>query len=107
MKLDSLENLFVHELHDLLSAEKQLVKALPENGQRGRDLRCKMHSKNIFNKPRATSRALNKSSSPWARLPARNIAKRWRGWSKKARICWRKRLPDGQGCGLDWCGAAR
>jgi len=29
MKLDSLENLFVHELKDLLSAEKQLIKALP------------------------------------------------------------------------------
>jgi ferritin-like metal-binding protein YciE len=30
MKLQSLENLFVHELKDLLSAEKQLVKALPK-----------------------------------------------------------------------------
>ena len=30
MKLDSIENLFVHELKDLLSAEKQLVKALPK-----------------------------------------------------------------------------
>jgi ferritin-like metal-binding protein YciE len=30
MKLNSLENLFVHELKDLLSAEKQLVKALPK-----------------------------------------------------------------------------
>jgi ferritin-like metal-binding protein YciE len=30
MKLQTLENLFVHELKDLLSAEKQLVKALPK-----------------------------------------------------------------------------
>jgi len=30
MKLETLENLFVHELKDLLSAEKQLVKALPK-----------------------------------------------------------------------------
>jgi len=30
MKLESLEALFVHELKDLLSAEKQLVKALPK-----------------------------------------------------------------------------
>jgi ferritin-like metal-binding protein YciE len=30
MKLDSLDDLFVHELKDLLSAEKQLVKALPK-----------------------------------------------------------------------------
>jgi ferritin-like metal-binding protein YciE len=30
MRLDSLENLFIHELKDLLSAEKQLVKALPK-----------------------------------------------------------------------------
>jgi len=30
MKLDTLEDLFVHELKDLLSAEKQLVKALPK-----------------------------------------------------------------------------
>jgi ferritin-like metal-binding protein YciE len=30
MKLESVENLFVHELKDLLSAEKQLVKALPK-----------------------------------------------------------------------------
>jgi len=30
MKLDTLENLFVHELKDLLSAEKQLVKAMPK-----------------------------------------------------------------------------
>lgn len=30
MKLESLENLFVHEIKDLLSAEKQLVKALPK-----------------------------------------------------------------------------
>jgi ferritin-like metal-binding protein YciE len=30
MKLDSLEELFVHELKDLLSAEKQLTKALPK-----------------------------------------------------------------------------
>jgi ferritin-like metal-binding protein YciE len=30
MKLDSLENLFVSELKDLLSAEKQLIKALPK-----------------------------------------------------------------------------
>lgn len=30
MKLDSLETLLVHELKDLLSAEKQLVKALPK-----------------------------------------------------------------------------
>jgi len=30
MKLDTLESLFVHELKDLLSAEKQLVKALPK-----------------------------------------------------------------------------
>jgi ferritin-like metal-binding protein YciE len=30
MKLDSLETLFVHEIKDLLSAEKQLVKALPK-----------------------------------------------------------------------------
>jgi ferritin-like metal-binding protein YciE len=30
MKLESLDALFVHELKDLLSAEKQLVKALPK-----------------------------------------------------------------------------
>jgi len=30
MKLETLDNLFVHELKDLLSAEKQLVKALPK-----------------------------------------------------------------------------
>jgi ferritin-like metal-binding protein YciE len=30
MKLETLENLFVHEIKDLLSAEKQLVKALPK-----------------------------------------------------------------------------
>jgi ferritin-like metal-binding protein YciE len=30
MKLDTVENLFIHELKDLLSAEKQLVKALPK-----------------------------------------------------------------------------
>jgi len=30
MKLDTLDNLFVKELKDLLSAEKQLVKALPK-----------------------------------------------------------------------------
>lgn len=30
MKLETIENLFVHELKDLLSAEKQLVKALPK-----------------------------------------------------------------------------
>jgi ferritin-like metal-binding protein YciE len=30
MKLESLENLFLHEIKDLLSAEKQLVKALPK-----------------------------------------------------------------------------
>jgi len=30
MKLESVENLFLHELKDLLSAEKQLVKALPK-----------------------------------------------------------------------------
>ncbi len=30
MKLDSLESLFVYEIKDLLSAEKQLVKALPK-----------------------------------------------------------------------------
>jgi ferritin-like metal-binding protein YciE len=33
MKLDSLENLFIHELKDLLSAEKQLVKALPKTAK--------------------------------------------------------------------------
>jgi ferritin-like metal-binding protein YciE len=30
MKLDSLDNLFLHEIKDLLSAEKQLLKALPK-----------------------------------------------------------------------------
>lgn len=30
MKFDTLENLFLHELKDLLSAEKQLVKAIPK-----------------------------------------------------------------------------
>lgn len=30
MKLESIEQLFVHEIKDLLSAEKQLVKALPK-----------------------------------------------------------------------------
>jgi ferritin-like metal-binding protein YciE len=30
MKLESIENLFVHQIKDLLSAEKQLVKALPK-----------------------------------------------------------------------------
>lgn len=30
MKLDSLESLLVHEIKDLLSAEKQLIKALPK-----------------------------------------------------------------------------
>jgi ferritin-like metal-binding protein YciE len=30
MKLDTLDDLFLHELKDLLSAEKQLVKALPK-----------------------------------------------------------------------------
>ena len=30
MKLETLESLFVHEIKDLLSAEKQLVKALPK-----------------------------------------------------------------------------
>jgi ferritin-like metal-binding protein YciE len=30
MKLESIENLFLHEIKDLLSAEKQLVKALPK-----------------------------------------------------------------------------
>ena len=34
MKLQSLEELFIHECKDLLSAEKQLVKR-SENGQRG------------------------------------------------------------------------
>jgi ferritin-like metal-binding protein YciE len=41
MKLDSIENLLVHELQDLLSAEKQLVKALPKmaKGATNEDLR--------------------------------------------------------------------
>ena len=30
MKLDSLENLFVHELKDFAERQKQLVKALPK-----------------------------------------------------------------------------
>jgi ferritin-like metal-binding protein YciE len=30
MKIESIENLFLHEVKDLLSAEKQLVKALPK-----------------------------------------------------------------------------
>lgn len=30
MKLESIENLFLHEIKDLLSAEKQLLKALPK-----------------------------------------------------------------------------
>lgn len=30
MKLESIENLFLHEIRDLLSAEKQLVKVLPK-----------------------------------------------------------------------------
>lgn len=41
MKLGSLDDLFVHELKDLLSAEKQLVKALPKmaNGAANRALK--------------------------------------------------------------------
>ena len=39
MKLETLENLFVHEIKDLLSAEKQLVKALPKMAK-GASTRC-------------------------------------------------------------------
>jgi ferritin-like metal-binding protein YciE len=41
MKLGSLEDLFVHELKDLLSAEKQLVKALPKMAKGANSLALK------------------------------------------------------------------
>lgn len=42
MKLDSLDAVFLHEIKDLLSAEKQLVKALPKmaKGAASDSLRC-------------------------------------------------------------------
>jgi hypothetical protein len=43
MKLQTIENLFVHELKDLLSAEKQIVKALPKMATVGKLIEAIQH----------------------------------------------------------------
>ncbi len=78
MKLDSIENLFVHELKDLLSAEKQLVKALPKMAKELLAMPCALHSKNILSRPKSMSTDSKKSSHKLTSQAVPSIAKLWK-----------------------------
>ncbi len=63
MELNTLKDLYIHELKDLYSAEKQIDQGSPENGESGDQFRTRQPvSKNIWKKPRFTPSGLNRSS---------------------------------------------
>ena len=79
MKLETLENLFVHEIKDLTQCRKAARQSITENGKgRVERLRCERPLRNIWNKPRRTSSDWNGSSRWSMLLRGLNTAKQWK-----------------------------
>ena len=66
MKLDSFDALFLHELQDLYSAEKQLVAALPKMAKGASSEELKRPSRRTSSRRKGTSIGWTRSSRTWS-----------------------------------------
>ena len=87
VKLGTLENLFVHELKDLLSAERQLVKALPKMAKGANSPALQAAFEEHLEQTKGHVERLEKIFRSSRSRPARSTAKRSRGWFKREPTC--------------------
>ena len=86
MALDSLQDLFLNELKDVLSAEKQLVQALPRMAKAAQSPQLQQaFTKHLRETEGHVQRLAGASSSPWARPRAARRAREWRAWSLRGK----------------------
>ena len=74
--MSQLKELLVEELQDLLHAEMQLTKALPEMAAAAHNTKLKEAFKNTWSKRKSTSRGLKRYSNFWARRLSPRPARR-------------------------------
>ena len=79
MKLESLDNLLIHELKDLLSAEKQLVKALPKMAKGASSDALRSAIEEHLEQTKTHVDRLEKAFSVLNKTPRANTAKEWKG----------------------------
>jgi hypothetical protein len=86
MKLKTLRDLYVHELKDIYSGEKQIVKALAQNDQSCFPTKnSPPDSKSTSLKPNSKSSASRRFSKGSANRRAAKNARGWRGFSKRVK----------------------
>ena len=85
MKLQTLEDLFLHELKDLYSAENQLVKALPKMAKAATNPELKAGFEEHLEQTKGHVERLRRSASSLAKGSPGIHAKPWKAWSKRAR----------------------
>ena len=78
MKLETLKDLYIHELKDLYSAEKQIIKALPKMVKAATDEQLTTGFQEHFEQTKEHVARLEKIlTSPMSQLAARNV-RAWR-----------------------------
>lgn len=85
MAVKTLEELFVHQLSDIYSAEKQLTKALPRLARAAAAEELSAAFEAHLEETRGRSSASTRWSSCWASASSGSSARRWKAWSRKAR----------------------
>ncbi len=85
MKLETLQDLYIHELKDLYSAENQIIKALPKMVKAATHPKLADGFKQHLEQTKEHAARLEKFSRATTRRPAVRSAKAWKASSRKAR----------------------
>jgi ferritin-like metal-binding protein YciE len=78
MELETLKDLYIHELKDLYSAETQIIKALPKMAKAASNEQLKAGFELHLKKRKSTPSAWRSSSQSTSKRRAGRSAKAWR-----------------------------
>ena len=84
-KLNSLDDLLVHELQDIYNAESQILKALPKMAKAASHPSCRAPSRSTWSRPRDRSSGWSRCSSFWGAGQGKEVRGAWRGCLRRAR----------------------
>jgi ferritin-like metal-binding protein YciE len=78
MELETLKDLYIHELKDLFSAERQLVKALPKMAKAANNKELAAGFQEHLSKPKNTLNVLNRFCPVTRRALGERNARAWK-----------------------------
>lgn len=80
MAIKTAEDLFIHELSDIYSAEKQLTKALPRLARAAENPELATAFETHLEETQGQIERIDRLSSCWASASSGSSARQWKAW---------------------------